>query len=119
MGKRRHTIALPPRPSCNCLFSLQAKLRQKRRKETRLELERVRALEEKAEVICHTIRVRRIERRVLFVHYARVPSPRLTWFVIDAASRLRTPSLAASSLRPAGCFKESDHATELTGTDRF
>lgn len=28
----------------------QAKLRQKRRKETRLELERVRALEEKAEV---------------------------------------------------------------------
>lgn len=41
----------PPAPSLDYPPSFyQAKLRQKRRKETRLELERVRALEEKAEV---------------------------------------------------------------------
>lgn len=44
-------VSPPPSPSLRAVPLLQAKLRQKRRKEARLELERVRALEEKAEVL--------------------------------------------------------------------
>lgn len=76
---------------CVFFISLQAKLRQKRRKETRLELERVRALEEKAEVIRPTIRLHCVKTRVISVHYTRVSSSRLTWFIEGAASRFRPP----------------------------
>ena len=43
-------LPVPCFASSVSVTTFQAKLRQKRRKETRLELERVRALEEKAEV---------------------------------------------------------------------
>lgn len=44
-------LSVYPSPPSPAWFKLQAKLRQKRRKETRLEVERLRALEEKAEVL--------------------------------------------------------------------